>query len=113
MASWNGMTRRYASEILPIIGPERDIPAPDVGTDEQTMAWFMDTVSVQTGYTVTGVVTGKPVSLGGSQGRAPVPPPEAFSSSPCERCSAWASIRRERQSPSRVSARSVRLPPRC
>ncbi len=64
------MTRRYASEILPIIGPERDIPAPDIGTDEQTMAWFMDTVSVQTGYTVTGVVTGKPVSLGGSQGRA-------------------------------------------
>ncbi len=64
------MTRRYASEILPIIGPERDIPAPDVGTDEQTMAWFMDTVSVQTGYTVTGAVTGKPISLGGSQGRA-------------------------------------------
>ena len=64
------MTRRYASEILPIIGPERDIPRPDVGTDEQTMAWFMDTVSVQTGYTVTGAVTGKPVSLGGSQGRA-------------------------------------------
>jgi glutamate dehydrogenase (NAD(P)+) len=63
------MTRRYASEILPIIGPERDIPAPDVGTDEQTMAWFMDTVSVQTGYTVTGAVTGKPISLGGSQGR--------------------------------------------
>ena len=63
------MTRRYASEILPIIGPERDIPAPDIGTDEQTMAWFMDTVSVQTGYTVTGAVTGKPVSLGGSQGR--------------------------------------------
>jgi glutamate dehydrogenase (NAD(P)+) len=63
------MTRRYASEILPIIGPERDIPAPDVGTDEQTMAWFMDTVSVQTGYTVTGAVTGKPISLGGSHGR--------------------------------------------
>src|SRR5216110_1688592 len=49
------VTRRYASEILPIIGPERDIPAPDVGTDEQTMAWFMDTYSVNMGYTVTGV----------------------------------------------------------
>jgi glutamate dehydrogenase (NAD(P)+) len=64
------MTRRYAAEILPIIGPERDIPAPDMGTDEQTMAWFMDTVSVQTGYTVTGAVTGKPISLGGSLGRS-------------------------------------------
>jgi glutamate dehydrogenase (NAD(P)+) len=64
------VTRRYASEVLPIIGPAHDILAPDVGTDEQTMAWFMDTVSVQTGYTVTGVVTGKPVALGGSHGRA-------------------------------------------
>jgi glutamate dehydrogenase (NAD(P)+) len=64
------VTRRYASEILPIIGPERDIPAPDVGTDEQTMAWFMDTYSVNIGYTVTGVVTGKPLSVGGSLGRA-------------------------------------------
>ena len=63
------VTRRYASEIIPIIGPERDIPAPDVGTDEQTMAWMMDTYSMHSGYTVTGVVTGKPVSIGGSQGR--------------------------------------------
>jgi glutamate dehydrogenase (NAD(P)+) len=63
------MTRRYASEILPIVGPEQDIPAPDVGTDEQTMAWFMDTFSVQRGYTVTGVVTGKPIAIGGSAGR--------------------------------------------
>ncbi len=63
------VTRRYASEITPIIGPERDIPAPDVGTDEQTMAWIMDTYSTQAGYTVTGVVTGKPVSIGGSEGR--------------------------------------------
>jgi glutamate dehydrogenase (NAD(P)+) len=63
------VTRRYASEILPIVGPERDIPAPDVGTDENTMAWFMDTYSVNKGYTVTGVVTGKPISVGGSQGR--------------------------------------------
>jgi glutamate dehydrogenase (NAD(P)+) len=64
------VTRRYTSEILPIIGPERDIPAPDVGTDEQTMAWIMDTYSVNSGYTVPGIVTGKPISLGGSQGRA-------------------------------------------
>jgi glutamate dehydrogenase (NAD(P)+) len=63
------VTRRYASEIMPIIGPEKDIPAPDVGTDEQTMAWMMDTYSIHSGYTVTGVVTGKPVSVGGSQGR--------------------------------------------
>jgi glutamate dehydrogenase (NAD(P)+) len=63
------VTRRYASEIIPIIGPEKDIPAPDVGTDEQTMAWMMDTFSVQTGYSVPGVVTGKPVAIGGSEGR--------------------------------------------
>ncbi|MBI2955953.1 MAG: Glu/Leu/Phe/Val dehydrogenase [Acidobacteria bacterium] len=63
------MTRRYVSEILPIIGPERDIPAPDVYTDEQTMAWVMDTYSMTVGYSSLGVVTGKPVSLGGSEGR--------------------------------------------
>ena len=63
------VTRRYASEIMPIIGPEKDIPAPDVGTDAQTMAWIMDTYSVNSGYTVTGVVTGKPLSIGGSAGR--------------------------------------------
>lgn len=64
------VTRRYTSEILPIIGPNVDIPAPDVGTDEQTMAWILDTYSVAVGHTVPGVVTGKPVSLGGSLGRA-------------------------------------------
>ncbi|MFV0286600.1 MAG: Glu/Leu/Phe/Val family dehydrogenase [Demequina sp.] len=64
------VTRRYTAEILPIIGPEVDIPAPDVGTDEQTMAWMMDTYSVSRGHTVPGVVTGKPIALGGSQGRA-------------------------------------------
>jgi glutamate dehydrogenase/leucine dehydrogenase len=63
------MTRRYASEILPIIGPDKDIPAPDVYTDSQTMAWIMDTYSMTTGHTSLGVVTGKPVSLGGSEGR--------------------------------------------
>ncbi len=64
------VTRRYTSEISPLIGPERDIPAPDVGTDESTMAWMMDTYSVQQGHTVLGVTTGKPVALGGSLGRA-------------------------------------------
>src|ERR1700677_724452 len=64
------MTRRYTSEILPVIGPEQDIPAPDVYTDAQTMAWIMDTYSMTKGYSSLGVVTGKPVSIGGSEGRA-------------------------------------------
>ena len=64
------MTRRFTSEILPIIGPEQDIPAPDVYTDSQTMAWIMDTYSITVGKSMPGVVTGKPVSLGGSEGRA-------------------------------------------
>ncbi|HKP38955.1 MAG TPA: Glu/Leu/Phe/Val dehydrogenase [Pyrinomonadaceae bacterium] len=63
------LTRRYAFEIAPIIGPDRDIPAPDVYTDSQTMAWIMDTISMVHGHTELGVVTGKPISLGGSQGR--------------------------------------------
>lgn len=64
------VTRRYTTEILPIIGPATDIPAPDIGTSEQTMAWIMDTYSTSMGHTVPGVVTGKPLSLGGSLGRA-------------------------------------------
>jgi glutamate dehydrogenase (NAD(P)+) len=64
------MTRRFTAEILPIIGPEQDIPAPDVYTDSQTMAWIMDTYSITVGKSMPGVVTGKPVSLGGSEGRA-------------------------------------------
>jgi len=63
------LTRRYTSEIGILIGPDKDIPAPDVGTDEQIMSWMMDTYSVNKGATVTGVVTGKPISLGGSLGR--------------------------------------------
>ena len=63
------MTRRYTSEIGIIIGPNKDIPAPDVNTNEQVMAWMMDTYSMNTGSTATGVVTGKPVDLGGSLGR--------------------------------------------
>jgi glutamate dehydrogenase (NAD(P)+) len=64
------MTRRYASEILPLIGPERDIPAPDMNTNEEVMSWIMDTYSINKGYSVPGVVTGKPVSIGGSAGRS-------------------------------------------
>ncbi len=63
------MTRRYTSAILPLIGPQQDIPAPDVYTNSQTMAWIMDTYSMTKGYTIPGVVTGKPISLGGSLGR--------------------------------------------
>jgi glutamate dehydrogenase/leucine dehydrogenase len=63
------LTRRYTSEILPLIGPEKDIPAPDVYTNPQVMAWIMDTYSMNKGYCVPGVVTGKPVELGGSLGR--------------------------------------------
>lgn len=63
------VTRRYTSEIMPMIGPERDIPAPDLGTDERTMAWVMDTYSVNKGYTIPAVVTGKPLEIGGSLGR--------------------------------------------
>lgn len=64
------LTRRYAYMILPIIGPEKDIPAPDLYTDEQTMAWIMDTYSMITGYSVPGVVTGKPLEIGGTKGRS-------------------------------------------
>jgi len=63
------LTRRYTAEIFPLIGPDHDIPAPDVGTNEQVMAWMMDTYSQQRGYAVPGVVTGKPICIGGSLGR--------------------------------------------
>ena len=63
------LTRRYTQEMIPFIGPQIDVMAPDVGTNEQVMAWMMDTYSVHNGYTVPSIVTGKPVALGGSQGR--------------------------------------------
>lgn len=63
------LTRRYTAGILPIIGPEKDIPAPDVNTNAETMGWMMDTYSMFKGYTVPGVVTGKPIEIGGSIGR--------------------------------------------
>lgn len=63
------LTRRYTAEIFDIIGPDKDIPAPDLGTDPQIMAWVMDTISMKRGYVEPGTVTGKPVPLGGSRGR--------------------------------------------
>lgn len=69
MAELSRLTRRYTAMILPLIGPEKDIPAPDVGTNPQVMAWIMDTFSMFKGYSVPGVVTGKPLELGGSLGR--------------------------------------------
>jgi glutamate dehydrogenase (NAD(P)+) len=64
------ITRRYTSEIIDVLGPDRDIPAPDLGTDALVMAWIMDTYSQQKGHTVPGVVTGKPIEIGGSYGRS-------------------------------------------
>jgi glutamate dehydrogenase (NAD(P)+) len=64
------LTRRYAAELIPIIGPDKDIPAPDMATGEREMAWFMDTYSQQVGHSVPGVVTGKPIVLGGTAGRS-------------------------------------------
>ena len=63
------ITRRYTAELMDVFGPEKDVPAPDVGTDSQTMAWLMDTYSMHMRHTVTSVVTGKPITIGGSRGR--------------------------------------------
>src|SRR3989449_9021996 len=63
------LTRRYATEVSIVIGPDEDIPAPDMGTDGRIMAWIMDTISMHRGHTIAGVVTGKPVSVGGTLGR--------------------------------------------
>ncbi len=70
LSELENLTRRFATEISPLIGPERDVPAPDMGTNAQVMAWIMDTISMHTGYSVPAVVTGKPVAVGGSEGRA-------------------------------------------
>src|SRR6202162_1566490 len=64
------MTRRYTAQLYEFIGPEIDVPAPDMNTNEQTMAWIMDTYSMRSGHTQTAVVTGKPIDLGGSRGRS-------------------------------------------
>src|SRR5260370_33061304 len=63
------ITRRYAAELVEVVGPDKDVPAPDVGTNPQTMAWFMDTYSMHTRQSMPGVVTGKPLAIGGSKGR--------------------------------------------
>ena len=73
MGEKESLTRRFTSEIMPVIGPQHDIPAPDAGTDAQIMAWVLDTYSVMVGYQALGVVTGKPVTLGGSVGREEAP----------------------------------------
>ncbi|MCY3911950.1 MAG: Glu/Leu/Phe/Val dehydrogenase [Chloroflexi bacterium] len=70
LAELENLTRRYASEISVLIGPEFDIPAPDMGTNAQVMAWIMDTISMHAGHSIPAVVTGKPVAVGGSEGRA-------------------------------------------
>jgi glutamate dehydrogenase (NAD(P)+) len=70
MGELERLTRRYTAEIMSFIGPERDIPAPDVNTNAQIMAWMMDTYSMQVGHAVPGVVTGKPIAIGGSEGRS-------------------------------------------
>src|SRR5438552_15543001 len=69
LAELERITRRYTAELMEFIGPENDVPAPDMGTDEQVMAWMMDTYSMHMRQTVTAVVTGKPVNMGGSRGR--------------------------------------------
>jgi glutamate dehydrogenase (NAD(P)+) len=73
MSELEHLTRRYATEIALLIGPEKDIPAPDMGTNPQVMAWIMDTISMHSGHSVTASVTGKPVDVGGSQGREDAP----------------------------------------
>lgn len=70
MRELENLTRRYAAELIPIINPHMDIPAPDMGTNPQVMAWFMDTYSMNVGYSVPAIVTGKPINIGGSLGRS-------------------------------------------
>jgi glutamate dehydrogenase (NAD(P)+) len=69
LAEKERLTRRYAAELIPVIGPQKDIPAPDMGTGPQEMAWIMDTYSMTVGYSVPAIVTGKPLNIGGSEGR--------------------------------------------
>lgn len=69
-AELEALTRRFTSELSPFIGPDKDIPAPDVGTNSETMAWMLDTYSLESGFSQTGVVTGKPIEIGGSKGRS-------------------------------------------
>jgi glutamate dehydrogenase (NAD(P)+) len=91
------LTRRYVAEIIDAIGPDKDVPAPDVNTNDQVMAWVMDTYSMHVGHTETAVVTGKPVEMGGSP--------------PARRPNTCASTSRERRLRSRASATSAPSPP--
>ncbi len=104
------LTRRYTAEIIDAVGPDKDIPAPDVNTNEQIMAWFMDTYSMHVGQATTAVVTGKPIAMGGSQGRR-----EATGRGVMiitrESAKYSASISRARVSPFKGSAMSARSPP--
>ena len=116
-----GLARRFATELEGVIGPERDIPAPDVNTNAQVMAWMMDTVSMHRGYSVPGVVTGKPIELGGSEGRADATgqglvycvglPPSAGSASTSGGDGGRAGLR-ERRRGGRAAPRGVRCPGR-
>ena len=98
-----GLTRRFTTEISPLIGPERDIPAPDVNTNAQTMAWMMDTYSMHNGYTIPGVVTGKPIAVGGSLGRN-----EATARGAVFTLQQWAKAKGESLEGQRVSDRGLR-----
>ena len=99
------MTRRYTTEIITQIGPESDIPAPDVGTSGREMAWIFDTYSMNRGYSVLGVVTGKPLAIGGSLGRIEATARAARTAS-ARRCASATSACREDASPFRDSGTS-------
>ena len=106
------LTRRFATELEGIIGPDSDIPAPDVGTNAQVMAWIMDTVSMHRGYSVPGVVTGKPIAIGGSVGRADATGQGVVYT--IEHTAARLGLElRGATSRSRASATSARRPPAC
>ena len=105
------LTKRYTAAILPIIGPSRDIPAPDVNTDESTMAWIVDTVTMMTGQNSPEVVTGKPIELGGSRGRTEATG-RGVAFVTLEALNAPAALRRTRASRCKVSATSAASPRR-
>jgi glutamate dehydrogenase (NAD(P)+) len=96
------VSRRYMQEMIPFVSPQTDVMAPDMGTNEQVMAWFMDTYSMYYGHAINEIVTGKPVALGGTEGRR-----EATGA----RASFWASARRIAPASFRVSAMSAVSPP--
>ncbi len=106
------ITRRYAAELVEVVGPDKDVPAPDVGTTPQIMAWFMDTYSMHMRTSVPGVVTGKPVEIGGSAGRVEATG-RGVSLVAFEELHHLELRPPTRASSCKVSATSVRLRPRC